>query len=498
MIAKRSAIALLVALAAVVTLLLLPRLYLHGLDDAGLLANDEAIYCDMAREMVTGGHPSEVRYEGEVYFPRPPAAFWAIAASDLIGGLAPPEHGLRIVTALLPTIEVLLTVLLGCMLFSPFVGVLGAALLATADLFVGYARTFESEPLLCCFVLGAFCAWVGAKRRAWLYVVYGTCLGGALMTKQLVGLFPLAAPLVDGYLALRGNRERGSRQNVGRGLAIGVGVALIVALPWHLLMYARHGHRFVDSFFLESLVVRARVSLLRRTTPAFYLVGLWTSERGPFAVWWLGASLLALWAGLRRASCRGELLLGGWVLGPLLLYSLARSRYDYYILLCYPAYALSAAWLVAKLPLRSSLRTLLAVALVVLSAAVHLPRNLTRNPGTSEQRSLLAAASGVPKNVPLYVFNLRPYVARVYTERVVRVFVDEPSDVPAAEALRASGMPAPAELARPPNTALELARRPSLLMLPAARFSITEGVPSSSAQLLAESKRYRLYLLPRR
>ncbi|MEO6952245.1 MAG: glycosyltransferase family 39 protein [Polyangia bacterium] len=489
MIAKRSAATFLVVLA---TLLLLPRLYRYGLDDAGLIVNDEAIYCDMAREMVTGGHPSEIRYEGEVYFPRPPAAIWAIAASDVLVGLEPPEHGLRIVTSVLPTIEVLLTVLLGAMLFSPFVGVLGGALLAMSDLFVGYARAFESEPLLVCFVLGAFCAWVGAKRRRWLYVVYGVCLGGALMTKQLIGLFPLAAPVVDGYLALRGERAK-----VGRGLAVGVAVALLVALPWHLLMYARYGQRFIDSFFVQSLVTRARVSLLWRTTPAFYLVEMWTSERGPFVVWWLGASLLALWVGLRRARW-GELFLGGWAIAPLLLYSMARSRYDYYILLSYPAFALSAAWLVAKLPLRSSLRAFVAVALVIVSAALHLPRNLTRNPGTSEERQLLAAASAVPKDVPLYVFNLRPYIARVYTDRIVRVFVDLPSDVPAAEGLRASGMPAPAELANPPVRALELATRPSLLLLPQSRFSIADGVPATEAQLLAESKRYRLYLLPRR
>ncbi len=492
MIAHRSAVTLAVFLAALATLLLLPRLYRYGLDESGLIANDEAIYCEMAREMVTGGRLSETRYEGEIYFPRPPAAFWALAAADALVGLEPPEHGLRVVTSVLPVVEVLLTVGLGWLLFSPLVGLLGGALLATADLFVGYARAFESEPLLTCFVLCAFCAWVGANRRPWLYVVYGLCLGGALMTKQLIGLFPLAAPLVDAFLALRGVRAK-----VGRGLLVGVAVALVVALPWHLLMYARHGHRFVDSFFLQSLVTRARVSLLRRTTPAFYVVEMWTSERGPFVVWWLGASLLALWVGLRRARW-GELLLGGWALGPLLLYSMARSRYDYYILLSYPAFALSAAWCFEKLPLRSWLRGVLAVTLVLVSAVLHLPRNLTRNPGTSEQRTVLAAARDLPQDVPLYVFNLPPYVARVYTDRIVRVFVDTPDDVPAAEALRRSGMPAPAELATSAGAAMSLAQRPSLLLLPTSRFELVSALPATEARLLSESKRYRLYYLPRR
>ncbi len=477
-----------VAALACLALLALPFLYLVGMDGEAIDNGDEAIYAQMAREMVATGRPSELTFDGESVFPRPPAAIWAIAAGYALGGSEPPEPALRWVGALLCALEVALTILLGTLLFGPYAGVVAGGLLATADLFVGYARVYESEPLLCCFVLAAFCAYAGAERRPRLVLLYGAALGGALLTKQLVGFLPLLAPIVG----WRSERDATSARRQGMGLALVVAVA--VAAPWHVLMTLRHGAPFLDSFFVRSLVGRAGTGLLHRTQPTFYLRELIGSEGWMFSSVWLLAALAACYVGVHRRRA-AVLLVGAWPLGVLVVYSLARSRYDYYLLLAYPGFALAAAWLLSALPLRPALRVAIAVVLVATAAIAHLPRNLVPPRRDGETRQLLVAARAISPGAPLYTFNTHPYAARVYGDRRVRVFVDSPRDLAAAETLRLTGMPAPAELASPPQRALTIARRPSLLLLPRARGDVLDGAAAGSYELVAETPRLKLLLL---
>ena len=480
--------ALYVALAAV---LLLPPLYRTGLSATAVYNGDEAIYVQMAREMVQSGHIAELTFDGERLYPRPPAAIWVLAGAYRILGADPVEPPLRLVNALLCAIAVALTVMLGARLFSPLVGILAGVLLATADLFVGYARLYESEPLLVCFVLGAFFAWSDPRARRSSLVVYAVCLGGALLTKQFVGFLPLLAPIVETLAAKRGTAARHS----ARQIAFAVLLGLAVATPWHLYMIARHGGEFVDSFFVHSLIGRAGVGLLHRTSASYYVHELWFSERWPFAILFLVASFAALVSGLWRGR-EPDLLVGSWAVGVLGAYSVARSRYDYYLVLAYPAFTLAAACTLVKLPLGTAAKRFAITAVLFGSAITHLPRNLDVRTGDDETRQLLLGARGVAPRLPIYTFNSHPFSARVYGQGAVHVFVELERDIAAARALRATGMPAPALLAAPPLAALSIAQRPSLLLWPRARIAELGKAPASSYRILAETTYLRLMLLP--
>ncbi len=476
-------------LLALVALVALPPLYRIGLSQAALANGDESIYAEMALEMVHTGNVAELHFDGQSVFPRPPAAIWVLAAAYRVMGTDPVEPPVRVVNAFLCALAVALTVLVGMRMFSPVIGVLAGILLATADLFVGYARAYESEPLLMCFVLGALWAWYDPQRRRRSMIWFGVCLAGALLTKQLVGLLPLAAPLADAIAAARAKRPR---RYAARDVSLGLVVALLLAAPWHLYMVAHHGRVFVDCFFVQSLIGRAGAGLLHRTGPWFYLRELWKSERWPFAIWFIVAAVCAAISGLRRGK-EPELLVGGWALGVTLVYTIARSRYDYYLLLAYPAFAIAAGWLAMKLPLGATLKSVATALLVIGSVVTHLPRNLGDRMGDEDTRTLLARA---PRGLPIYTFNAHPYSARVYGGGPVHVFVELESDVLAAEGLRATGMPAPAILAAPPDRAIAIAIRPSLLLWPRNRLPLLNPVPHESYRQLGDAGYLRLLLLP--
>ena len=475
---------------AVVIVLVLPSLYRSGMAQAALYNGDEAIYAEMAREMVRSGRPSELSFDGEVLFPRPPGAVWALAAAYRVHGLDPIEPPLRAMNAFLAALAVALTLIFGAILCSPLVGLVGAGLLAFSDLFLGYARVYESEPLLLCCVLLALSGWALRSRAGWL--LFGVGLGGALLTKQLVGLLPLIGPIGDRAIAILKRRDEEDVPPRAPGLGLGLGLAFLVAAPWHVLMIARHGAAFLDAYFVRSLLGRASGALLHRTSWTFYGQELLRSE-GPFyAPLFLVAALAILFIGITRRRT-AELVLGAWALGVIVIFSCSRSRYDYYLLLAYPAFALATAQLLAALP---RLRSLVGAALVVLSSALHLPRNLTAQRGDDETRALLASTHALAPGALLYCFARHPYTARIYGDRQVRIFVETERDLRGARAVRETGMPAPAELAQPASRALELAARPSLMIVPRARVDVLRDVAPDRYRVLGESETLRLLYLP--
>jgi 4-amino-4-deoxy-L-arabinose transferase-like glycosyltransferase len=466
---------------ALAVCLVVPPLVLVGSAGHALHEGDESIYAEMAREMVDSGRLGDLQWQGEVLFQRPPAAVWILAAARRLFG--PGERGVRWPLAVAAGLEVGLLMLLGAALFRPSVGLLAGGWLATADLFIGYARYFETEPFLCCFILAALLCWEAARRRPWLILGWGAALGAALMTKQLVGALPLLAPLVD--------RLSTEKPRIGgRALALGLGIAAAVALPWHVWALARWGGPFVDSFLVGNVVRRASVAMHHNTRASFYLGELWRSEGllGLLTVGGVG------WAGVAalRQRRRADLLIALWAIGPVAAFSLARSRYDYYLLVAYPALALAAASLVlVRLPIRRPLAAALAVGWVAAAGLAHLPRNLAAFGGEDEVRALLAiAVERQSPPTPLYLYNRHPYAARYYGPFVVTMLLESEADARAAVELRRAGLPAPARVARDLRATVGELARPFLLLMPRARVSMLAGAPLVP---IADSPHYVLF-----
>jgi 4-amino-4-deoxy-L-arabinose transferase-like glycosyltransferase len=464
---------------ALLACVLLVPLYLMGTSGRALHNGDEAIYAEMAREMVDGGDWVTPRWQGEPILARPPGTVWLLAAARRLVGDPSEERAVRWPNALCAALQAALLMLLGAALYSPSVGLLAAGLLATSDLFVGYARYLESEPLLGVFIVGALACWEAARARPRWIVGWGALLGAALLTKQVIGALPLVAPLVD-WLPARDPPRR-----VGRGaLAVGLVVALAVAAPWHALAAARHPSLFTEQF-LGALVRRSTEALHHQTSATFYLRELWRSEGG-FGLLALVGVAAALW---RRR--RADWLIAAWALGSFAVFSASRSRYDYYILVAYPALALATAALVLEhVPARIRVRQFAAAALLLTAAAAHLPRNLASFDGDDEVRALARAASArLAPPARLYVYNRHPYSARYYSRLDVTTLLESADDLRLAEAYRRAGLPN-APLHAPDLLAtLRAQPRPFALMLPRKRAELV----GAALPLLDETPRYLLY-----
>jgi 4-amino-4-deoxy-L-arabinose transferase-like glycosyltransferase len=458
----------LLAIGVVVIVAGVTPLLLVGTGGHARRGGDEAIYAQIGREAADDGRWATPTWQNVPQLGRPHGIGWTLGVARLI--LGKNERAVRWPLALVCALEVGLLLLLGARLFSPAAGIAAAGLLVTADLFVGYARYLESEPFLSLLAIASFLFWERARQnRRWI-LAWGACLGASLMIKQFIGALPLLPLFVD---LVQKDRPR------VRGILPGIAVAAALCLPWHLFMLVKFGRPFVGAYLLGNLVHRSSAAMLQTTRPSFYLRELWRSEGLGAIV----AAVAVVWIAVcARKRSHGSLLILGWALPPLVVFSISASRYDYYLLLIYPALALAAGSLLTRLTNKLALRQLLIAALVVTAAAVHLPRNLDHFDGDDELRALVGGT-----NVHLYLYNTHGYSARWYIDSDVTTLLESEKDEALAESLR-DVMPSSTLYA--PDLAKTIATlpRPFALVMPRARANLLP----SGLELVKESKHYFL------
>lgn len=263
----------------------------------------------------------------------------------------------------------------------------------------------------------------GAVRRfrglAW-WAAAGVATGLSLLVKPLVGVGGLVVVGAWGLVAAvwSGGRHGRVGRSVGRVVAGGgaaLGMALAVAGPWHLWMWARHGGAFVAEYFGGEVAARAAGRI--GGEPWWYYGAELTRAYWP---WLAVVGLGAVWAvrgrlGGRRTRVAGPTagsgtgigggaLAWGWLVAWLAALSAFGGKAPQYAVVLYPAGAWVCGLVLAATPTfaggrRIARRALVpAVAVLAVGSAVFaaLPVRVQRGPeaGWAELFAALGERAG--------------------------------------------------------------------------------------------------------
>jgi 4-amino-4-deoxy-L-arabinose transferase-like glycosyltransferase len=341
-------------LIALAPLALVAALCLPGIGQRLIYLGDEARYALLARDMVQSGDWLVPRIGSEVHMEKTPLFIWAIAALSLAG------RRVTELTAVLPAAlsaiaGVAMTMLLGRRMFGPRAAVLSGLALATAWGYVWHGRVALADMMVTCFVVaGAAAFWTAVGREPAArgpMALFWTCLGLALAAKGPVGLMPLlpcAAFLVAerGWAGLRALRP-----------LTGVGVLLLVSLPWALGFALQRETSYVQSVLVEDFLA-PRLRGWRHASELFFAVGPivvglmpWT----PFVPW---AVRRGWWRAESDDTRRAFRFLVFWVLAYAVVITAVPHKRDRYLLPTFPALALMVGWLWDRWIARPSPRAL--------------------------------------------------------------------------------------------------------------------------------------------
>ncbi|MGD2067268.1 MAG: phospholipid carrier-dependent glycosyltransferase [Gemmatimonadota bacterium] len=317
----------------------------------GLYETTEGRYAEVGREMLETGNWWVPQLDYRSHWSKPPLTYWGVAAGIAVAG--PTALGARLVNALAFPFLVLTVAWLGGLLWDGRTGALAGLVYATSLFPVVAASTVSTDLVLTLWeTLGAALYWKalrvasrptassgrGGRRPGggrWI-VAFWSVMGLAFLTKGPPGLLTLLVVLVFHGLALR----RGWR--VPRlGSLPGLLVFLVVGFGWYLDVVLRTPG-LLDYFLRQEVVERIATDRFHRN-PEWYKPPL---VYGPPLVLGLGGWLFharSVRRGLRARGVVGSLrrrlgagpirlFLSLWLLLPLGVLTLSRSRLPLYVL----------------------------------------------------------------------------------------------------------------------------------------------------------------------
>lgn len=305
-----------------------------------LLEPDEGRNAEVMREVTTGGPWWLPRLNGLPYADKP-VAYYAVGALAL-AAFGPSEAAARLPSLLFTIGTLAIVAWFARRTLDPAAAWRATAIAAASPFTLAYARVVIPDAALACWTVGAIVGFHQAIERAraegqagWWPVAAWAAVGLGVLTK---GPVALAVPLLVAVPYAVWRRRVSAVLDPTGMLA-----ALALVLPW-LFAVSHELPDFLHYVLFVETADRVASDVLGRTEPWWYFLPILVGASLPWSLTLIPAARDAV-RRLRRRQGTDPLvvLLLLWIVAPLILFSLSRSKRPQYVLPLVPAVALLVA-----------------------------------------------------------------------------------------------------------------------------------------------------------
>ena len=391
--------------------------------DNGIQNFDDAYYAQKAKEILESGSFWLITHTGVPAFDNAPLPFWLTALAFSVFGIS--TYSAIFSSALLGTGIILTTYRLSLLLFKDsWVAFASAFVLLFPGAFVDASRRSMVDIPLAFFVTLAFYAFFKARDLKPWYLVFGLATACAILSKSVLGLFPLI--IVGAFSIL----SRQWKEIINPWFLSGCMIALLLGFSWHIVNWQHYGPMFIDMHFGYTLGHQGN----RHAHDPFYYLGYAKDFLRNY--WpWLPFALIGLAQfGKRgfREKDRTSLLLFLWPMLTFLVMSSAKNHVLRYLFMIFPALAIITAKTISEW-LGPDKKNQALVIMIGIIATTILFVNVTSfrvkvslDQQSKEVREIAAVINlNTSKNQIIGNYNLNPYNPRLtvlfYANRVIEL-----------------------------------------------------------------------------
>ena len=238
--------------------MLLYRLGVHPMIDW-----DESIYGQVAKDSLQNKNLLNFAYFGKAWYEKPPLGLWLVSASYAIGGIN--DWSARVPSVLGAIAMVALSMRWVWELRKSYM----AVILTIASYFIMFpfitaAYFLNLDTIVGFFVLFSLYSWWKAKNDHTWYLFFGLGIGLGVLTKNVVGLFPIIPILIHSLFGWDFSFLKEKK------FWYGVLISGVVILPWHIYQSVVVGKAFWDNYLFYHVFQRYSTSLESNGAPFLY------------------------------------------------------------------------------------------------------------------------------------------------------------------------------------------------------------------------------------
>lgn len=240
------------------------------LDRYPLIDYDEATYAKVVIDTLDSGDLLTLKRFNEPWFEKPPLYFWMSMVSVKIFG--EKDIAFRIPSVIMSIVLLWLVFLIVKLLTkNDVIAILAVLILLFSPSFFIYAREARLDSGVIMAMLMAFYSIIrGWSDKRYLAIVAPAIAVGFLFKSVTVFLI-LPVIIIFSFVYKEWSWLK------SRYLWWGVAASILIAVPWHIIEYMRHGEVFWTQYIEQHVLVRATTGVSQGATydPFFYLSIMW-------------------------------------------------------------------------------------------------------------------------------------------------------------------------------------------------------------------------------
>ena len=319
---------------------LLAIVWLGSLGWRHLIPSDEGRYAEIAREMLVSGNWIVPRYNGYLYFEKPPLQMWANALTFQLFGLG--EWQARLWTGLTSFFSILLVGFTVYRIWGIRAGTISALVLASSPLWIigGHFNSldmgiaFFMSAALCTLILALHAPEESREEKRWMLTCWAM-MALSVLSKGLIGIVLPGFVLI--VYSITG-RDWHSWKRMH--WLLGIFLFFLITAPWFVLIAQQHPS-FLNFFFIHEHFERFTTNEHQRSAPWFFFIPLLLVGVIPWILHLPRAVLIGFNSRLDLSNSFKPLWLClTWVVCITVFFSLSNSKLPGYIFPVIPALAI--------------------------------------------------------------------------------------------------------------------------------------------------------------